>query len=188
MSKKIFYTTLIIALFSLAVNSQLTEGNWIIGGSGSYTHRTTEFNNGFTPKSSTLTIKPNVGYFIKNKFAIGSLLGYYSHKPLDSDGYTHTYSLGIFSKYYFLKPDKMFNLFTQIYYDRVFSETQSSDYVKIDGNVYGMKIGQVIFFNNSVGLEFSIDYEKQNYKFDSNNTNKSDVIKVGIGFQIHLGE
>ncbi|PHR69434.1 MAG: hypothetical protein COA67_10710 [Lutibacter sp.] len=179
--KKILLTTIFAFAISLTVQSQITEGNWMVGGSGSYNHITVDNDNGTVNKNSRLTIKPDVGYFILDKLVVGSSMGYYHYKSIDFDSYNKNYSIGLFSRYYFLKSNKRFNLFTQIHYDRVFFETKSSNLVKGNGNRYGLKVGQVIFFNSSVGLEFSIDYEKEVYEFNTVNN-----INVNIGFQIHL--
>jgi len=179
--KKRLFITIITFIFSYTMQSQITKGNWMVGGSGSYTHMSVDNDNGTGYKNSRLTIKPNIGYFIKDKFVVGSSLGYYRDKSIDFDSYNKNYSIGLFTRYYFLKPDKIFNLFTQIHYDRIFFETKSSNLVKGYGNKYGLKVGQVIFFNSSIGLEFSVGYEKEIYKL-----NTTDNINVSVGFQIHL--
>jgi len=179
MLKKTFFTCLVVLLFSLTANSQITKGNWMVGGSGSYAHNTISNDIGTSYKSSIVSVKPNVGYFLLDKFVIGSSIGYYYSNFEDSS--SSTFNIGAFARYYFLKPDKLFNLFTQAYYDFSFYETQSGSTFNGNGSIYGAKVGQVIFFNSSVGLEFTLGYERG--AFDSN---QRDTFQVGLGFQIHL--
>jgi len=186
--KKTLFITLIVFIISLTVQSQITKGNWMVGGSGSYIHNTTDTEVG-NVKRSVLTIMPNIGYFVKDKFVIGSTLSYNRSKNYykdvqlnETNSYTKNYGIGLFSRYYFLKSDKIINVFTQVYFEKVFSEHNIGGVAKENGHNYGLKVGQVIFFNNSVGLEFSVDYEKRK---SSDNYN-ADLIKVGLGFQIHL--
>jgi len=179
--KKTIYTTILICIFSLTTHSQITEGNWMVGGSGSYIHRTIDTGVG-NSKNSRLAIKPNIGYFLKDKFAVGSSLSYYQYKSLTGfNSYTKNYGIGVFSRYYFLKIEKIINIFSQVHFDKDFYENDAGSVNKGNGYRYGLKVGQVIFFNSSVGLEFSVGYEKiitgQDYFED---------INVGIGFQVHL--
>lgn len=178
MIKKIFYTTIIIMLFPLIANAQLSKGNWMVGGSGSYTHRTLKGDSGY--KIIETSIEPSVGYFLKDKFVLGSFLGYNNNIWKDYSKST-VYGVGVFSRYYFLKPERTYNLFSQIFYEHAFFETNGGSIVKGSNYYYGAKIGQVIFFNSSIGLEFSIDYQKSVSK-----SSKTDTFNIGIGFQIHL--
>lgn len=178
--KKTIGTTIFAFLISITVNSQITKSNWMVGGSGSYTQTKIDTEVGGA-KYYDLTIRPNVGYFVEDNFAVGSALNFYRYQNLKDDNYSMNYGVGIFTRYYFLKPEKIFNIFTQVYFDKLFFETNGGSVAKGNGHDYGVKVGQVIFFNSSVGLEFSIDYEKR--KFENND---SDIIKFGLGFQVHL--
>ena len=48
--------------------------------------------------------------------------------------------------------------------------------------VFKTKAGTVIFLNSSVGFEISVEYLLNEY----NSGDKSNVILLGLGFQIHL--
>ncbi|PYE78343.1 hypothetical protein DFQ11_1373 [Winogradskyella epiphytica] len=170
---KLFF---LISFIYTSANAQITEGNWLVGGSGNYSSQTFKFDNGEKEKRDVITIKPNIGYFIKDKFAIGASLRYEKINRFD------IYGGGLFSKYYFLEVDKTFNLFAQIHYDYVntVSPLERGD-TSISSSYYGVRVGQVIFFNSVVGLEFAIEYERGN--LGSGNV---DNIKAVLGFQIHL--
>ena len=169
---------LLLSLVYSSANAQITKGNWLLGGNGEYTNQTYKFDNGTSAKFEKIIIKPNFGYFIKDNFAAGSSLRFENQ-----DIFT-TYGIGVFSRYYFLKPEKPFNLFIQAHFD--FAQTISKDQdrgsdAKVNSHLYGVRIGQVVFFNNVIGLEFAIEYERGNSRnYDSDN------IKAVLGFQIHL--
>lgn len=169
----------LVLVTSVSLNAQITKGNWLVGGSGEFSSQSFEFNNGSSSKREYLTIKPNIGYFIKDKFVIGSSLRY---ENFDS---FNIYGIGAFSRYYFLKKHKPFNLFAQLHYDFTHTVSDVNPQVgnALNSSFYGIRLGQVIFFNNVVGMEFSLVYEKGNLQ-DSN----SDTFKAVLGFQIHLSK
>lgn len=168
----------LLMTLSLALNAQINKGNWLVGGSGEYSSQSFEFDDGEDFKREFITIKPNAGYFLKDKFAVGTALRFEKFDEF------YNYGAGIFSRYYFLKKDKIFNIYTQVHYDLVHTVSPSNSNTnnnKVNSSFYGARIGQVVFFNNVVGLEFAILYERG---VDSNSS--SETFKALIGFQIHL--
>ncbi|TYB78047.1 hypothetical protein ES676_02190 [Bizionia saleffrena] len=167
---------LLLVFIYTNTNAQLDKGNWLVGGNGSYTSQTTTFDSGSKEKQDLISIKPNIGYFLKDKFVIGASLRYEKSNSFD------IYGGGLFSRYYFLEADKAFNLFAQIHYDymNAVSPVDRGDY-STASNYYGISIGQVVFFNSVVGLEFALEYERGNSVFAKINN-----INAVIGFQIHL--
>ena len=182
MKTNFFLTSLCIVLFTITANSQITKGNWMVGGDGNYSNRTIFLQDGSKSKYSYTTIRPDIGYFIIDKFAIGSQLSF-SNSTTNS-GSLNDYGLGIFTRYYFLKPEKIYNIFTQAYYTYGINKTN----LKTFKHFYGLKLGSVIFFTNSVGLELSLGYEKgiYNYELSESNTTKTSELKGSIGFHIYL--
>ncbi|WP_452222913.1 hypothetical protein [Lacinutrix chionoecetis] len=173
---KTFKLFLLIAFISTNVNAQLDKGNWLVGGSGEYSSQNSTFDDGSDTKIDRITIKPNIGYFIKEKFALGATLGYTNQSIFT------TYGVGLFSRYYFLKPEKTFNLFAQVHFDIVHVVSDIEGGARNNtSNFYGVRVGQVVFFNSTVGLEFAVEYERGNLP-----TGVSNNIKAVIGFQIHL--
>jgi long-subunit fatty acid transport protein len=166
----------IVFAMTMTLNAQITKGIWLLGGSGEYSNLTYKFDNDTKSKIERVTIKPNVGYFIKEKFALGGALRF-EHQDI-----FYTYGIGLFTRYYFLEPDKTFNLFAQVHYDYVYTV---SDIDRASQNstshFYGVRAGQVVFFNRTVGLEVAIEYERGKLP-----NGISDNIKAVIGFQIHL--
>lgn len=164
-----------ILLFTITTKAQTEKGNWMFGGSGDYSHITTKNDFGFENKYSLTTINPNAAYFIRENWAIGGILNYRNHKT--DNGSSNTYGLGIFTRYYFLAPTKIYNIFGQTSFTYAINQADLTTYSQF----YSAKIGNVIFLNSSVGLEFSLEYEK-----GINRAATNSVIKAGIGFQIHL--
>ncbi|WP_298881304.1 hypothetical protein [uncultured Polaribacter sp.] len=173
MKKTIFFLTILLS--SMCIKAQTTKGNWMFGGSGDYSHITSENDFGTTIKYSLTTINPNAAYFIKDNWAIGSVLNYRNQK--NDYGNVNTFGLGVLTKYYFLETAKIYNIFAQTSFIYAINNSDLTTYSQF----YTVKVGNVVFFNNSVGLEFSLEYEKGVHK-----TGITSIIKAGIGFQIHL--
>jgi hypothetical protein len=89
--------------------------------------------------------------------------------------------VGPFFRYYFLDPDNRINVFAESAYQYLhFSSNRgASD----NANVFTFSAGPVIYFNTSVGIEFTASYEINKYNDDSIKTN---TFFLNIGFQIHL--
>lgn len=171
--------SLIISLLSLTVNSQITKGNWMVGGDGSYFNNTINNNNVYISKYSIIEINPDIGYFIKDKLVIGS---HFNFQYLSRDVNTSKYYLGIYIRYYFLNQKNIYNIFSQIDYDY---NIHIADLTAI-GHKYGFKLGTVVFFTNSVGLELSLGYDTNSIKFEHTDKIKTDRIKANIGFHFYL--
>ena len=182
--KTYFYLSFIVLFFSLTVNSQITKGNWMVGGDGSYLNATI-YQNNYTSKQTITEINPDIGYFIKDKLVIGSHLKFKNTLYRDTGGSNHysSYFLGVYTRYYFLKQKNIYNLFSQINYDY---NIHTSDLINI-GHKYGVKLGGVVFFTSSVGMELSLGYDTNTTKIENKNSSlKTDNVKVNIGFHFYL--
>lgn len=180
---------------------QITKHNWLVGGTGLF--NSTTYTNDLGLQSTRVTniqLSPDIGYFFINKFAGGLKLSFaISRNKNISDGAGYnldkndSYGFGPFLRYYFLNPDKQFNLLIdgsyqyQVERGGGVSSTGSTpvpvpitQYTK---NTFLIAGGPVIYFNSIVGLEFLVGYMTSNYV-----QNKSSIksFQVGLGFQIHL--
>lgn len=184
MNKKNLVLPFFLFIISSA-NSQITKGNWMVGGSATYVSATNTTNGAVVAegKTTNFSIIPRIAYFPLNKFATGISLGYLYGKQSDilSNYVSKTESIGggPFLRYYFFKPEKIVNLFAEAN----FSYSHSIDNNGIDSRLYAYGIGTVIYFNSSVGLEL---IAKNWHLSTVDNVSKSNQIKVEIGFQIHL--
>jgi len=172
MKKQILATILFLAL-SFSANSQITKGNWMLGGDANFYYSNTSIS---TSSNYSIFINPNIGYFIKDRLAIGSQLG------ISFNDSSTSLSLNPFIRYYLLKQDKKINYFTEagFGYGAIFSKNTNSTYKTIG---YNIKAGSVFFLNDVIGLEFSLKYLYG--KQLSFNTTSQNLI-IGFGFQIHL--
>lgn len=175
----LFFTAILFV--SLSANAQITKGNWMVGGSASYSTSNTTNQQGDKLSSGIgLSINPNLGYFFIDQLAGGTQLNFNYGKP--SGGYSNTsYSISPFLRYYFLKPDKIINIFTEISYGYGISKSQNDKSSFVRG--YSLKAGPVIYVNSSVGLELTANYNSSYLEQTNNNYNH---FTIGLGFQIHL--
>jgi hypothetical protein len=177
-----------IALFTFSnTNAQITKGNWMMGGNGSFSYSKYESKNTSSTSGTTINniktgsyyilLEPNIGYFIKDKFALGLKMSCtnYFDESLPFKLSNSSTAINPYVRYYFLKVDKNYNLFVEPSY-YVYSNNNLSD-----ANGYGLKSGFVFFLNSSVGIEPTLSYvHSENEKFKGNR------LLFGIGFQIHL--
>lgn len=192
--KKMVLSLLLLA-FSLSSMAQLDKNNWLVGGSGNfylskrdYTSYTPTGLNGYSNELH-LTLYPNVGYFIFDRFAFG-LRPYFSWgkgKSTDSNGSGATsdskrYGIGPFARYYFLAKEKQFNILSDISYQ--YGEWNLGGKGRL--NNFSISAGPVIYFNSSVGIEFLLGYNSNSEELAGYSKNSSKGFNVGIGFQIHL--
>lgn len=177
----------IITIFSfLTTNAQITKGNWLMGGNGnlSFTKSEAKSNNtnGLTINSNSgetigILLEPNVGYFIKDKFAMGLKIGFENYFTTKSSIELNNtqFSIGPFLRYYILEVDKPFNIFIEPSYFRY-------TYKPLGNNQgYGLKFGHAYFLNSSVGIETSL-----NYQFSESNQQKTNSLFIAFGFQLYL--
>lgn len=178
---------LIISLLFIAMktNAQITKGNWMVGGTGNFSsYENKSSNNGteVTYKGIGINISPKIGYFFANKFVAGTnvSIGYSKPKNFDS---SLSYGIGPFARYYFLKEDKRVNFLIEANYN--FGAAKSGEN-KSRNNGYGFKTGPAIFFNSSVALEITLDYNSSELIPDGNENSSYNNFQLGLGFQIHL--
>ncbi|PKP14638.1 MAG: hypothetical protein CVU07_13855 [Bacteroidetes bacterium HGW-Bacteroidetes-23] len=178
----------LLAISFLSVYSssaQITKGNWMVGGTGNFSSYESKFKsngNEMTNKGLAINLSPNIGYFVANKFVVGTSLSIGYTKPKESDN-SFGYGIEPFVRYYFLNEDKLINIFSEVNY--IYGETKSGDN-KSQTNGYGLKAGTVIFFNSSVGLEISLDYNSSKLIPNSSDSSNYNNLQLGLGFQIHL--
>lgn len=185
--KKLMLTGVLMIFMLSDVKSQTSQGNWLVGGTGSFYF--TEYkpeNSTYDPSTTSITLSPVLGYFIKNNFVAG-LKPSFSYSKYDGSGgasYSRSYSIGPLLRYYFLSPDKEFNLFAQgdFQYGSIHDWNDASR-SSSPSRSYSFLAGSVIFLTSSIGVEFTAGYT--DFKTVRYNQ-KSEKFQVGIGFQIHL--
>jgi hypothetical protein len=164
-------------------NSQITKGNWLVGGSGSMSIIKNP-----DEKVNYIQLSPNIGHFFLDKFAAGLKLSFTSGRA-DATGSDFTsknsaFLFGPFARYYFLKADKPFNILLEGNYQHGM-EKKGDRYVSNNYslNAFSFATGPVIYFNSSVGLEFLLGYGQSKYTISETHENR---FQVAIGLQFHL--
>lgn len=174
------FSCLIVGVFSLSVlHGQITKGNWMVGGNASFTK--TDYATAVSGqyKRTDLLIAAPIGHFLIDKFAVGitpSLV--YGKTVLSTNtGSGTVFKIGPFVRYYFLKPDQQFNLFAEGSY------AYGTSSAKQGQHTYTAKAGPVLYFNSSVGLEFTVAHSTTKFVGVEGRDN---LLQFGIDFQIHL--
>ena len=174
--KTILFTLLASILLSINVTSQITKKNWMLGSDATLYHLITEREGYEDYLSTSVTINPNISYFVIDKLAVGLKIGTSFNKNNTS------WAIGPVARYYFLETNKIFNIFTEASF-RYGRNIPKGGIDSSSGTGFSTKISMVAFLNQSVGLEFGINYDR------SKNSSINDIyntLKVAFGLQIHL--
>jgi len=182
MIKKLLFVMLCCTVFYTA-KSQISKGNWMVGGSGSFSSNN---NSSTNEKITNISIYPNIGYFVLDKFSSGLKISYsYQRNSYNGHGVnTNSFNVGPFVRYYFLNKERQLNIFTEAEY--LYGTYATVGFYPISNgrsDRYSIALGSVIYFNNSVGLELSISYYNNK---DITQDIKNNGIQMSLGFQIHL--
>jgi hypothetical protein len=189
--KQVAILIFMIFIFS-QVNSQITKGNWLVGGNLSYKYTKYQSSAFVNYKYSEFTISPDVGFFVVDKFASGirtSLMFSKSKYPSTGGAFSYpskrnSFSVGPFARYYFLDTKSVLNLFAEGGYQYQLRKDIAPGMSAVQiSNVYYFNAGPVLYFNSSVGMEFTVGYLSVKYNDASGRDN---TIQTSIGFQIHL--
>lgn len=187
-----------LAMLSFSAKCQLEKNTWLLGGSGIFSAVKNNYNSTTVSteyKRINLSLLPNAGYFIVDKFALGvrSALQWNKNTGISSNAGKSNitrFDYGMFGRYYFLKKEKQFNVLTDISY--LFGNLNSKPDKGVR-NTFTALAGTEIFFNSSVGLELLIGYQSDKEKLTKSTgtpqffyTNINTGFKVSIGFQFHL--
>lgn len=189
MMKKSILLFFIAFIFYYNADSQITKGNWMVGGNASFLF--TNSNTGSTnSKANNIDIAPDIGYFFIDKLAGGMRLSYNRHytkfgSPNNNFQKFITYSIGPFVRYYFLPIDQRYNIVVEGSYQYGDDKTVINAYAtNTVSNKFIFSGGPVIYFNTSVGIEFLLNYTNSDNNYVEKT--KSNSFGVEIGLQIHL--
>lgn len=186
-----FFCSIIVILSFFVSHSQLTKGNWLVGGNGKFYSYKSQYSSASYSSEASYTqidLSPNIGYFVADKLAFGVRPTFSSIKgevTTIGGGITNVqrYWFGPFGRYYFLEATGKTNLVTDVSYQFGLFNAGGQ---KGDLRQFSALAGPVIFFNSSVGLEFLLgySYSKEDVEMASKQINKG--FQIALGFQIHL--
>lgn len=187
-----------IALFG-AMNAQMEKGSWVIGGSTNlgFNSVTTKYSAGnqssTEPSVTTIGFSPSVGYFIKDKLALGIDLGVQSLSQKDGNSkYTAT-TLSVMptGTYYFKSGTKVIPFLGAGigYASTKLTEKYNglSDSTETNGLAWKVKGGIVYLINPNVGVDLGIGYDQFTDKQTVSGTDYKTTIGtlgVNLGFSI----
>lgn len=193
---KHFFCFVLLLIIVSTTFGQLTKGHWLVGGSGKFYSYENEYStSSFTSngKYTQIDLSPNIGYFLANKFALGvkstisSIKGDFTVVGGVGNGGTSTqrYLFGAFGRYYFLEEAKQTNIVIEASYQA--GMIRGLNNTKGNLNNFSISAGPVIYFNQSVGIEFLLGYVTNSEKYTSQvlSENKNGF-QISIGLQIHL--
>lgn len=185
MKKKTIFLAAIL-FFAFTANSQVTKGNWLVGGNINFSSTNYKSDAGSKSVGFDFKLTPNIGYFIADKFATGIKAGIGKNgRKAEGTTVSATYTdfnIGPFLRYYLLSPERQFNILTEVTYQYGFAGGNGGS-KKPMKSTFAFAAGPVIYFNNSVGLEFLIGYSTYKYATFSG-SNKT--FQFGLGLQVHL--
>lgn len=172
--KKVIFT-IVIAATAFAANAQTGKGNWLIGGSASFS---SSKDGGEGAESvSNFVIAPDAGYFVADDLAVGAMIQFQSA----TGGYSN-FAAAPFVRYYFLPIGDNAKLFGQGSFG--FGSTKlSSDDESVSSTAWELRAGPAFFLNPNVALETTLSYGQTKLK----DVPASKAFGVNVGFQIHLG-
>lgn len=189
---KLLLKTFVLLAISTSSFAQLTKGNWLVGGSSSFssTNSSTSYPNNAEVKSEeiNLAISPNLGYFLLDKFAIGLSPSFTWGKGKATTvggGNTNIkrFLIGPFARYYLLDIEKPYNILVGASYQYgIYSFKPTNGKLA----TFSVAAGPVIYFNSSVGLEFTFGYASRVDDIKDSYKTTQKGFQMGIGFQIHL--
>jgi hypothetical protein len=180
----------LIAAFLLvssnAIFAQVNQGQWLAGGSAGFNHSS----QGDT-KQTTITVSPDLGYFVINQLAVGLRpeFGYTKTKTkvgsVSQSGSVTAFWIAPFVRYYFMPSGEKVNVFADGSYG--FGSSKVKGGSSVSGNYYQIKAGPAIFLTPSAALEFALYYRSYGGDAYEANGDRDNNFGLSIGFQIHLG-
>lgn len=194
---------LLFTLFTITSFSQTEKGKIYLGTNSSlnanfvnYSYKDDNNDMQDTGKSSSFSISPSIGFFVINNLVLGANVSFGFNKSENNSGSdfkSNSISVAPFAKYYFA--DNSFKPFISGSYGFGSSTGESTFNNNIDeskNSLTNLKIGGGVayFINDTISLEFGINYSRTSNKPTENNLNNYRSISSGVfssvGFAIFL--
>ena len=198
---KNFYFILLLSFFNTNSFAQLEKGTKVVGGSGTFYSYTENYSNNQsysqTAKYTNIDLNVTMGYFIIDKLVVGIKPSYSSFKGevvssnVGSGGKTNSYKIAVgpFTRYYFLKSEKPFNILAEASYQTGINKFLGVLKEKGKNSTLSFLVGPEIFFNDTAGLEFLFGYSNRLVTIDNSSgafENKKSGLQLSIGITLHL--
>jgi len=201
-------TITLVLVFSILttniVNAQIQKGNWLIGGSGSFTINNSKYtvvpqntglNNIYNQEAvnKNFDLGCNLSYFLTDHFTIGITPNFTYNVVKDKNSLSSTstsnetiISLGFLSRYYFLNPlNQNFNLIGELSYGLSNHKLMQNE--SGIGKYSSIFIGPTYFINKNIGLELLFGFKNDNLDYENQKTFYSNSnFSSKLGLQIYL--
>lgn len=172
--KKITLVIAFIAMSFVGANAQTDKGTLLLGGGlGFSSEKEGE------SSSSTLSISPNIGYFLKDNLAIGANIGFTS---FGGDAKGSEMQIGPLVRYYAFELGEKAKVFAQASYG--FGSSKEGDEEAVGTSSWGISVGPAFFLNESVALETTLNYGSTTVNVDG--AEPTSNFGLNVGFQIHF--
>ena len=89
----------------------------------------------------------------------------------------------LFARYYFLNPEKQYNILADIAYQWGINQSFST---KGKYNNFSLMAGPEIYFNSSIGLEILMGYGSNEETLEGSYSDKKKGFLITTGIQLHL--
>ena len=171
--KKVIFT-IVIAAASFAANAQTAQGNWLVGGSASFS--SDKAGTEGAESVSTFRIAPSAGYFFMDDLAAGAQVSF------ENESKDHSaFFFKPFVRYYFLPIGDNAKLLAQGAFGFGSYKPEGGD--SQSSTQWDISAGPAFFLNQHVALEALLSYGQTKLK----DIPASKSFGVNVGFQIHLG-
>lgn len=201
MKRKVLFVFALVSFYFC--NGQLTQGNWLVGGTSQFSLYQNKNTNLYptayeqTSQGFNITASPNIGYFIKDRFALGLRPSLIWEKGKGGDAIAPDgtvfgsggrltqirFVVGPFGRYYLLDAEKDYNILVEASYQYgVGSPKPINERISI----FSASIGPVIYLNSAVGIEFLLGYQNTIVNAPDYYRNNRNTLQLNIGLQIHL--
>lgn len=195
MTKKII-TLSAFLITGFFANAQLDKGVWLVGGSGSFFsykfHTKSQYADYPNGHYTDILISPDIGYFVANRLVIGLRPTFSSSKGEVTSTITSNmrqFYAGPFLRYYFLNPEKQFNILTDVCYQLGINQYGPPGIERGSINNFWVMAGPELFFNSSIGIEILVGYNYKKTTIKNPEARNLDIRKgfqTSIGFKLHL--
>ena len=192
---------LILLCIPAMANAQFSKGDVFLGGNvtGSFFHNS-QPGNATKNSGNSISVYPNIGFFVNERFAVGAQLGL-SHSKNEYTGNTYSqnsrangYSVGALGRYFFpISPTFMFAISGNVYYSRSKNRTENTN-VDSESNVTtkdyqtGLQVSPTFLFfpSSHWGFEASIGSLGYAHSQGLSNNSKQDNVTANYG-SVYLG-
>lgn len=177
-----------VLICSIPLSAQITKENWLVGGNLGFnksSSQVTRTNYSTEVENYQINLDTNIGYFPLDKFAVGFAPYFRYNIPVNGIN-SYSFLFGPFIRYYFLESDNLINIFSHVEYQygNYYTDGKKQGY----NSNFNFRVGPSIFFNKSVAIEFTLEYQMLNTVGNQSPKPKTKVqnLTFGVGFQIHL--